>query len=356
MRSILFLGLLARDKPVLKKINVTRKDIIQTGSLFVVTYLLASFTDAFESLYYLTREYEHWNLDEILLLVLVSPLPLAWFAFSKMKQTTKEIESRLEYEEALAETSKMQSLGVLAGGVAHEINNQLLPILTMAELLHGRLDKTEPDHRKVELILKAAQRAQETVAKILLFSRKDLEIKGRGELSMIWGSLEQLLPALCPANVKLIFDVSDSRGLVPVSETDIQGIIVNLFSNAIDAMGTSPGVITVKAVAGLEGDEQSCPKLGAGSYVRISVHDTGPGIEPKVQQKIFDPFFTTKGPGEGVGLGLSIVYATVKQAKGEIVLSSEPGKGTCFDIYLPLDVESGEIIGDDGHGLKGDDL
>ena len=222
----------------------------------------------------------------------------------------------------------------------------------MAELLHGRIDKTDPDYRKVEIILKAGQRVQETVAKILLFSRKDLEVKGRGDLSMIWGSLEQLLPALCPANVKLIFELSSSEGIVPVSETDIQGIIVNLFSNAVDAMGTNPGVITVKTVAGVRGDDQSCPKLAADTYVKISVGDTGPGIEPKVQQRIFDPFFTTKGPGEGVGLGLAIVYATVKQAGGEIVLSSELGTGACFDIYLPLEVESDKIIGDDGHGRK----
>ncbi len=335
---------------MLKNVNITRQDAMQTGLLFAVVYLIARSTDAFEFIYTFTRDHEHWDLDEILLLVLVSPIPLAWLAFRKMRQLAKEVESRLEYEQALAESSKMQSLGVLAGGVAHEINNQLLPILTMSELLHGRLDKDGPHHRKAELILKAAQNAKETVAKILMFSRKDLEVKGEGNLSMIWGSLEDLLPALRPANVNLVFQVSDCRGVVPISETDIQGVIVNLFSNAVDALGTSSGTVTIKAITGKKGDDKACSKLVAESYVKISVHDTGPGMETKIKQKIFDPFFTTKGPGKGVGLGLSIVYATVQQADGEIIVSSKLGKGTQFDVYLPLKSTSQIANGDRDHG------
>ncbi|MEX0299128.1 MAG: sensor histidine kinase, partial [Kordiimonas sp.] len=340
------------DWPVLKKINITRQEAIQAGILLVVLYLIARSTDAFEFVYAVTRDYEHWDLDEIILLVLVSPIPLAWLALRKMRQVAKEVKNRLEYEQALAESSKMQSLGVLAGGVAHEINNQLLPILTMSELLHARLDKEGPNHRKAELILKAAQNTQETVAKILMFSRKDLEVKGEGDLSMIWGSIEDLLPALCPANVKLLFDVSDCKGLVPVSETDIQGVIVNLFSNAVDALGAASGTITITAVAGKRGDDNSLSKLKAENYVKIGVNDTGPGMETKIQEKVFDPFFTTKGPGEGVGLGLSIVYATVQQAEGQIVVSSELGQGTQFDVYLPVKSTSSKVSGDRGHGVE----
>jgi len=314
----------------------TLRDTVEALTLFVVAFAAAHYFDLFEVLYETTRAHEDWELDEFILLVLVMPLPLAWFAYRKANELSKEMENSLKLEQALAHSDKMKSLGVLAGGVAHEINNQLLPILSMAELARDSMEPSSKDHRKMEIILKSAQNAQHTVSKILLFSRNDERSKDSCDLVSTWNTLESVLRTICPANITLNISLNGAGGVIHMSDDDFQSIIVNLFSNAIDAIADELGTVLIQA--SVEKPENDGDLLTPKSCctLKLKVADTGPGIDQEDRKRIFDPFFTTKAPGKGVGLGLSIIYSFIQEAGGAIVLDSEVKSGCQFNISIPL--------------------
>lgn len=301
-------------------------------AIFVVAYLLASHVDLFEYLFEFTREYEEWDADEIILIVFVLPLPLSWFAYRKKQRALVEESLRHRTEEALARSEKMKSLGVLAGGVAHELNNQLLPVVSMSGLIQKSLDKDDPNYRKAELISKAAEVAKETVAKILTFAHGSKSEAASCDLQEVGQTLKALIGSLHPANVKVGFSVHGTGELL-ISESDLQSVIVNLFGNGVDAIGEKTGKVEILIEVS---EHKVLPSLEAGTYCHIRVEDDGPGIAEESLAQIFDPFFTTKPPGQGVGLGLSIVHSTIEKAGGVILADSWVGEGSRFDIYLPM--------------------
>jgi len=255
-----------------------------------------------------------------------------------VQEKLQEMTLRIKLEKSLAHSRKLESLGTLAGGVAHELNNQLLPVMTMAELLYSRLDDKDSDHRKLEIILKGTEQARNTVSKILKFSRSGEGVEKACNPQDICLKTEDVLNAACPANMKLSISVEpcDRDCLVQMAPDDLQGILVNLFSNSVDAIGDQQGEIAIECVQEDIEDNHLELQLGKGPHVKILVNDTGCGISPELAERIFDPFFTTKDAGKGVGLGMSIVHSTIIDANGNIFVESTKGKGATFTIYLPI--------------------
>lgn len=310
------------------------REIIEALFLFAIIFGAAHYFDAFDFFYAATRAHEDWELDELILAFMAMPLPLAWFAYRKTKDLSQETANRMKLEEAVSNSDKMKSLGVLAGGVAHEINNQLLPILSMAELVRDHMDVSDKDYRKMEIILKSAQNAQETVSKILHFSRDQGQTAGHCDITAGWQTLEPILQTLCPANITLDITVSLGAGFIRMSDNDFHSVIINLMSNSIDSINDKPGAITINAYTEMAPDTHS--DTGVYGTLFVKFMDTGPGIAPHIKERIFDPFFTTKAAGQGVGLGLSIIYFSITEAGGSIQLDPEVEEGCQFIISMPL--------------------
>lgn len=266
---------------------------------------------------------------------------------SESRQTTEqaildkgvEVQRCIKLEKSLAHSRKLDSLGTLAGGIAHELNNQLLPVLTMSEMILTQMDADHADHRKLELILQGTENARNTIAKISNFSRTGEGRPDSCRAFEVCKNTKDVLLAGCPANVNLTIDIEESAAKVHMAADDLQGILVNLFSNGVDAMNGAEGEIHIQGLHVHIHDYANIHGLIPGDYVKIKLQDTGSGIPSAMVDRIFDPFFTTKDAGKGVGLGMAIVHATIESASGYIWLETEPGTGTTFFIHLPVVAE-----------------
>jgi PAS domain S-box-containing protein len=238
-----------------------------------------------------------------------------------------------QMEAQLRQTAKMEAIGQLAGGVAHDFNNILTVISGSAELMLR--STVSRNHRALlERIRRAAERASGLTRQLLAFSRKQVLSIVVLEPNAVVRDMVTILEPLLGEHVVLRIELAPDAGSARADRTQLQQILLNLAVNARDAMPTG-GVLTVRtAKVGPDalGDK---PTLVADSYVMLEVRDTGSGMTPDVQARIFEPFFTTKAPGEGTGLGLSTVYGIVRQSGGVIHVESAPGKGATFRVFLP---------------------
>ncbi len=244
-------------------------------------------------------------------------------------------------EEQLRQSHKMEAIGQLAGGVAHDFNNLLTGILGHAQLLLNSLDYSHPLRQDVEEILKAGERAAALTNQLLAFSRKQVLQPQVLNLNTLVSNIHKLLQRLIGEHIELAACLAEDLWPVKADPNQIEQVILNLAVNARDAMpwGGKLGLETTN----VELDEayaNSHIGARAGSYVMLSVADTGYGMDEETQARIFEPFFTTKELGRGTGLGLSTVYGIVKQSGGYIWVDSIPGEGSSFEIYLPQ-VEKG---------------
>ncbi len=249
----------------------------------------------------------------------------------------KAEEERYTLQEKLAEAQRLESIGRLAGGVAHDFNNLLTSILGYAEMLHKALRPLDADKRvMVEQILKAGETASSVTRQLLAFSRKQtLELK-KINLNELIINFAKVLRRVIGEDIQLRTVLDSGIGMVKADQAQIEQILLNLVVNARDAMPVG-GCLTIET-ANVELNEAYCSvheSLVPGSYVMLSVSDTGLGMDEETRAKIFEPFFTTKVGGKGTGLGLATVYGTVKQHNGHVVVFSEPGKGSTFRVYLP---------------------
>ncbi len=241
-------------------------------------------------------------------------------------------------ETQLRESQKMEAIGTLAGGVAHDFNNLLAAIL--GNLALARED-VGPDHVAQESLAeihRAAIRARQLVQQILAFSRRQTQELQRQPLKPLVNEALRLMRSLLPAGVRLNARLSPSPLPVLADATQVQQVLMNLCTNAWQALEARPGDITV-GLDEVELDAAQALRLGhlpSGAYALLSVADNGPGMDEATQRRVFEPFFTTKAPGSGTGLGLSVVHGIVKAHQGAITLHSTPGEGTRFDVYLPL--------------------
>lgn len=243
-----------------------------------------------------------------------------------------------ELETQLQQVQKMESIGTLAGGIAHDFNNILMAIIGYAEIMVlFDVPQDSPIRPSLDEILKSANRAKDLVQQILLFSRQTEQEKKPLILSSIVKEVLKFLRASLPSTIEIRQDVETELGTILADPTQIYQVIMNLCANAGQAMAETGGVLTV-ALTAMDPDKEDAfqfPDLAPGSYLVLTVSDTGHGIDPDIQDRIFDPFFTTKERGEGTGMGLSVVHGIVKGHDGEIAVESEPGKGATFRVFLP---------------------
>jgi PAS domain S-box-containing protein len=241
-------------------------------------------------------------------------------------------------EAQLRRSQKLETIGTLAGGIAHDFNNILTPILGYAEIAAMDAPPEAPTRATIEHVVRAAMRAKDLVRQILLFSRQAEQERKPLRLQMIVKEVLKLLRASLPATIEIRLQINELCGPVIADASQMHQVIMNLCTNSFHAMRDQVGILSV-ALDEVNVEEtlvRRHPGLKVGTYVRLSVADTGHGIDPTVIERIFEPFFTTKAAGEGTGLGLSVVHGIVTQHGGVITVESQPGQGTTFVIYLPL--------------------
>ena len=245
-------------------------------------------------------------------------------------------EERVKLQAQFQQAQKLESVGRLAGGVAHDLNNVLTPILGYSELLLKQCGE-QPDSREcVEKIMQAGLHARDLVHRLLVFSRKQaLELKPL-DLNDVLSGFEKLLRRTIREDVVIAFLPAPSLPLIRGDSGQMQQVIMNLAVNAEDAMPDG-GTLTLETLATEvpEGSAAAHEGIEPGAYVLLRVSDTGGGMDRETLERVFEPFFTTKGPDKGTGLGLATVYGIVKQHGGSIQVRSRPGKGTTFEVYLP---------------------
>jgi PAS domain S-box-containing protein len=252
---------------------------------------------------------------------------------------------REELEAQLLQSQKMESIGRLAGGVAHDFNNCLNVIQGFAQLCLAGLPENDPLADNLAQVLKASERAALLTRQLLAFGRKQVLQPEVLDLNRVLAEMERLLRRIIGEDIELVHHFAPDLGLVRADPGQFGQVIMNLAVNARDAM-PGGGRLTI-ATANEELDAESAAQregLAAGPYVAISVTDTGKGMDGPTLARIFEPFFTTKGLGKGSGLGLSTAYGTVKQSGGAIHVESEVGRGTTFKIYLPRELSAAAAI------------
>lgn len=261
----------------------------------------------------------------------------------------RDISKEVKLEEQLRQSQKMEAIGTLAGGIAHDFNNILAAIMGYTEMSLYQTSDESPVKQHLSLILKSAIRARDLVRQILAFSRKGEEERKPLHIHAIVKEAVKLLRASIPATIEIHEDIDASAGIVIADPTQIHQVIVNLCTNAAQAMQKRGGLLTIGlAPVELTADDiKTYADLSPGSYVQLDVSDTGTGIDPQIISRIFDPFFTTKEIGRGTGMGLAVVHGIVKSYKGAISVQSQPGQGSSFRVLLPRIQEAAHVEHDD---------
>jgi len=244
---------------------------------------------------------------------------------------------KIKLQSQLQQVQKMESIGTLAGGIAHDFNNILGIIVGNTELAMDDIPEWHSARRNLKEILTSSIRARDIVKQILAFSRQSPQEKKPVRIIPIIKESLKLLRSSIPATIRIHQSISSDSDTVLADPVQINQVLINLCINAVHAMGDKGGVLEV----GLEdveldsGDAIQYHDLPSGKYVRLTVSDTGHGIESMLLKRIFDPYFTTKGVGKGSGMGLSVVHGIVKSHGGCVAVNSEPGKGTVFNVLFP---------------------
>ncbi|MFC1891570.1 PAS domain S-box protein [Thermodesulfobacteriota bacterium] len=250
------------------------------------------------------------------------------------KKSEKEKETLVSQ---LQQAQKMESIGTLAGGIAHDFNNILSPIMMHSEMAMMDLPVNNPMQYHLKGIYKAGERASDLVKQILTFSRKSEEKRIAIKITPILKGVLKMLRSSIPTTIDIQQNLEATSDTVFADPTQIHQVLLNLGTNAAHAMREKGGILEVSLV---QEDLDSVAAaqhsdLTPGSYVKLTVRDTGTGIDGETMQKIFEPYFTTKSIGDGTGMGLSIVHGIVKSYGGDITVESELGKGATFNVYLP---------------------
>lgn len=290
-------------------------------------------------------------------------------ALFKMKKNKDELEKETEYLRVLNEASeqlrkkeaelyhshKLKMIGTLAGGIAHDINNLLTPILGYSELLLMQLPEDSEYYEEVEEILKASQKGKDLIEQILLFSRSDNEA-----IKIEWVNINEvtretikLLKAVIPKDVIIKENIEKEYGYIKANFTQIHQVIFNLCTNAYQSIKDNKGTveISLNSIDGIQANKINSLLSEKKKYIELVIKDTGCGMDEETKARIFDPFFTTKEIGKGTGLGLFVVQNIVDKYEGLITVDSEINKGSSFTVYLPLydkviDIDTDEKIKD----------
>ncbi len=316
-------------------------------------------TDAVERLSEIAREYEAWELDEVLALVPALTLVLAWYAARRwwearrlnvalgnanevLKNTHAQ---RLAAAAQLRDAQRLESLGRLAGGLAHELNNMLQPILTLTQLSLKEPSLTDDTRSNLEKILEASDYSHDIVCKVLTFARGQSQEREEVIFAACLEKIVEFSRTVLPPGIDVECEIEPLPQTVVINRTELTQVITNLFMNAaraIDSRGTLKVALRLET---LSGQEAVGPSPAGGHFFKLQVSDNGRGMPKEVQMRAFDPFFTTGQAGASVGLGLAVVHGIINEWGGRISVRSTPGKGTCFTILVPaVDPDMGLIL------------
>jgi PAS domain S-box-containing protein len=250
--------------------------------------------------------------------------------------TSRDVTGRRVLEEQVRQSQKMEAVGRLAGGIAHDFNNLLMVIRGYAEIVLEEVPERTSVRQSIETIIRTTESAANLTRQLLSFSRKHVFSLQTLELNALVNQMSEMLRGLLGEEMEFIVRLDPNAGWLNADPGQIEQVIMNLVVNARDAMPRG-GELTLetahldaKAVRALKS-----AAVPAGEYVMLAVSDTGVGMDASTQRQIFEPFFTTKSKEEGTGLGLSVVYNIVRGSGGHVRVSSEPGRGSMFQIFLP---------------------
>ncbi len=247
-------------------------------------------------------------------------------------------------EERLRHSQKLEAIGILAGGVAHDFNNILTVIRGYSTMLLMQTQADDPHYESLQMIVDASKRATSLTQSLLTFSRKQEATPSKAELCTLVSSFEKFIRRIIGDNISLSFICDQHTVPASVDRSMIEQMLMNLAINARDAMPDGGQLTITTSNEQLDTEKAESLTLAPGMYTCLTVSDTGCGIPKEVLPRIFDPFFTTKEVGKGSGLGLSMVYGIIQQHHGAITVESTAGSGTVFTIYLP-------VTGPDDSGL-----
>ncbi len=253
---------------------------------------------------------------------------------SRIKDLEKE---SFRVQAQLQQAQKMEAIGTLAGGIAHDFNNILSAVIGYTEIVLCDVPEDTSQHRNLREVLKAGNRARDLVKQILTFSRQTEQELKPVQINQVVGEALKLLRASLPTTVTIVQNIQ-SDSTVLADPTQIHQVIMNLCTNAAHALRSKGGHLEIElsdlALGGNFTDQHSY--LSPGVYIKLRISDTGHGMEKAILDRIFDPFFTTKEPGEGTGMGLAVVMGIIKSHGGIITVDSEIGKGSTFNVFLPV--------------------
>ena len=295
-----------------------KKNIIPDKSLTLLSIILLNTANALESL-----EFYRLLRDQNAILE------------KKIEARTKAL---AQSERQLQQVMKLQAIGTLAGGIAHDFNNILFPIVGYTELTMDDIPEDCQARKNLEEILKATHRAKELVQQILTFSRQGCQERKPLKIQFLIKEALKLLRATIPSSIEIESNVDEGCGPIKGDPTQIHQVIMNLCTNAYHAMQATGGKLEVGLKQVAISYERSLERVGmkVGPHLELTVKDAGHGMEPEVLERIFEPYYTTKEQGKGTGLGLSVIHGIIKNHGGDISVTSKPGKGTEFTVYLPV--------------------
>jgi PAS domain S-box-containing protein len=253
---------------------------------------------------------------------------------TEQKQAEEE-KKNLEYQ--LQQAQKMEAIGTLAGGIAHDFNNILSVIIGYTELILMNANVDAEVRQNLKEIFSASKHARDMVKQILAFSRQHRQERKPIQVAHIVKEAVKMLRASLPATISIEQHIEKNSGVIEADPTQIHQVLMNLCTNAAHAINEKDGVLEIH-LGNVELDQKAAadiPGLKTGSYLKLSVKDSGEGIDPQTRQQIFNPYFTTKEKGKGTGLGLAVVQGIVKSNNGAVTVESEVGKGATFHVYLP---------------------
>ncbi len=268
----------------------------------------------------------------------------AWGSQKDLTEIKEIEEERKRLENQLFQVQKMEAVGRLTGGVAHDFNNILTSIIGNAELSLSGIAPSDPNYRRIRSILESARKASNLTRKLLTFSKKQLEEPVVSDLNDVIRSMDDILRRTIGEDINFILSLEKNLKPVEIETIQMEQVIMNLVLNSREAMPEG-GTLIISTRNVLKSDERCvfCSEFINGEFVELSISDTGVGIPEEIRNKIFEPFYSTKK--DGIGLGLSIVYGAVSQMKGHLNIESKLGEGTTFSVYLPVYKGEKEKVG-----------